>query len=136
MVNGDVQVVEAEAVNLRRTCAGGHISAASGKYTLADVARIILHSGVHITTDGGVGERRLQRDYFCFVCANRRGEANRPDCRETQCPFIKLHLFLRCCLLLFSTFYRRTKTVCPSTKKVHLLLKLRKTWTNDNKILR
>src|ERR1700679_2948146 len=132
MVNGDVQVIQAEAINLVWIEAGGNILCSYGTH----ISRVILHCGVHITTDGGIGERRLQRDYFCFVCANRRGEANRPDCCETQCPFIKLHLFLRCCLLLFSTFYRRTKTVCPSTKKVHLLLKLRKTWTNDNKILR
>ena len=78
---------------------------------------IVLNAHVNIAADSGVGERGLHLAQFRFVCADGGSHADSSDGGETQCPFIKLHLFLRCCLVVVVLLtLTRQKQFAPAPK--------------------
>jgi len=77
LVEGDVHVVQAEIINLAARGTTGDTGAG------AVVAEVVLSRHVHITTDGGIGQRRFQGRQLCFVCANRGRHADSANSRES-----------------------------------------------------
>src|ERR1700677_1114989 len=87
LVQREINGVQAEAVVLREGIFRNMRAVKIGRIC----SRVPLHCGIHITTEGGLGERGLHLAHL-FVCARSRGETYYAHCRETYCPFIKLHL--------------------------------------------